>query len=66
VDQELLIYLMEEDIVSQKQFVKGFDRTFSIMSDLVLDQPAAPAIVEALTCKAIEDKVLPDGYFFPH
>ena len=57
---------MEEDIVSQKQFVKGFDRTFSILSDLVLDTPAAPQLVQEFAKRAIEDCVLPSGYSFPH
>lgn len=63
---ELLQYLMEEDIVSRKQFVKGFDRTFSILSDLVLDTPNAPQLVEAFAQRAITDNVLPENYSFPH
>jgi programmed cell death protein 4 len=62
----LLQYLMEEDIVSQKQFVKGFDRTFSILSDLVLDTPNAQTLVKEFADRAIADCVLPKSYSFPH
>ena len=64
--QALLQYLMEEDIVSQRQFVKGFDRSFSILSDLVLDTPAAPQLIQDFAQRAIADCVLPSSYSFPH
>ena len=56
---------MEEDIVSQKQFVRGFDRTFSIVSDLALDTPAAGRMIEEYAQRAMEDRVLPANYAIP-
>jgi hypothetical protein len=55
---------MEDDVVSRKQFVMGFDRTFSMISDLILDTPNARKLIEEFVHRAVEDHVLPSNYTF--
>lgn len=57
---QLLNYLVEQDVISQPQCIKGFRRVYGIMSDLVLDTPNAPTLVDAFTERAITQGVLPE------
>jgi programmed cell death protein 4 len=55
----LLEYLVKEEMVSQAQATKGFRRIYGIISDLILDTPNAPSLVNEFTQRAIEAEVLP-------
>lgn len=61
---ELLQHLMEQDMVSRRQFVKGFDRAYAMLADLVLDTPDARALLDAFAERAKADSVLPIEYAF--
>ena len=58
----LLQYLMECGMLSTAQATKGFRRLYSIVDDLALDTPAAAAILDGFTTRAIDDNVLPSDF----
>jgi programmed cell death protein 4 len=59
----LLAYIVNEGTVSQQQCLKGIERIFGIMSDLVLDTPSANTLVQAFVERAVRDSVLPTSVF---
>jgi len=61
----LLKALNERDQLSTQQAVKGFNRLYAIMSDLVLDTPTASSIIAEFTAQAIADGILPAAYSPP-
>ena len=58
----LLTYLMERDQLTTSQASKGFKRLHGMLSELVLDTPTSASILEQFTARALDDKVLPDGF----
>jgi len=56
---ELIAFLVEEDIVSQTQCSKGFGRVYGIVSDLKLDTPNAPILIDEFTRRALKNGSLP-------
>ncbi|CAM9421474.1 unnamed protein product [Ectocarpus sp. 6 AP-2014] len=70
----LLAYLNKNEVISDEQSKKGFDRlheasqakstlkTGRILPDLVLDTPAAPSLLTKFTQQAISDGCLPADY----
>lgn len=58
----LFEYIRVEDTVSTQQFVKGFNRLHAILSDLKLDIPSAPVLLEGFVQRAKASNVLPADY----
>ncbi|CAN0381768.1 unnamed protein product [Ectocarpus sp. 12 AP-2014] len=58
----LLAYLNKNEVISDEQSKKGFDRLHEILPDLVLDTPAAPSLLTKFTQQAISDGCLPADY----
>lgn len=61
----LLAYLVASDVVSQQQFRKGVERLYALLSDLVLDTPNAPALVDEFAERAVKDGCLPADFKRP-
>eukprot|EP00904_Undaria_pinnatifida_P000488 jgi/Undpi1/1043/HiC_scaffold_10.g04506.m1 len=61
----LLVYLNNNEVISDGQIKKGFDRLHEILPDLILDTPAAPTLLEKFTEQAISDGCLPADYIRP-
>ena len=55
----LLVFLVEADMLTTAQAAKGFRRLYSIVDDLVLDAPSAPAVLDQFRQRAVSDGVLP-------
>jgi len=55
----LFMHLANTKVFSSQQFVLGFQKIFTIMSDLVLDTPNALAIANKFVNMAIEEKLVP-------
>lgn len=55
----LLLFLVEKDMLTQAQAVKGFKRLFDRVDDLVLDAPNARQVLAKYTAWAIQEKMLP-------
>ena len=55
----LFVHLAEIKMFSSQQFVLGFQKIFSIMSDLILDTPNALAIANKFVNMAIQEKLVP-------
>jgi programmed cell death protein 4 len=58
----LLQYLMECDMLSTAQAIKGFHRLHDIVDDLALDTPAAASILQGFVDRAISDQVIPETF----
>ena len=61
----LLDHLVAKEVVSEAQCVKGFDRLFSLVPDLILDCPTAPAALAGFTERAVAGGALPRNYRAP-
>lgn len=55
----LLTYMHKNEILSQYQLVKGFEKVNRILPDLVLDTPGAAAIISGFETRARQDNILP-------
>jgi programmed cell death protein 4 len=62
---KLLHYLMERDLLTERQAVQGFNRLYALSKDLALDSPTAAKVIDDFAARAIEDSVLPAGYTSP-
>lgn len=58
----LLAFLVAEDVLSTQQVLMGFKRVRSVIGDLELDTPTAPAILAEFEKKAIQDGILPANF----
>ena len=58
----LLAYLVERDLLTKQQAVKGFTRLHDLLPDLKLDAPNAPTVLAYLTNQAVGDGVLPENF----
>lgn len=58
----LLDYLVREQVFSQGQIIQGFDRLKLVLSDLKLDVPAAPAMMEGVLSRGIVSGIIPTNY----
>jgi len=58
----LLAHLQANELVSSEQLKKGLDRTYEVMSDLVLDTPNAKEIVAKFEERAKASNLLPSDY----
>ena len=58
----LLSYLVERDLLTKQQAIKGFTRLHDLLPDLGLDVPDAPRVLAFVTNQAIVDGVLPDDF----
>ncbi|CAM9340282.1 unnamed protein product [Ascophyllum nodosum] len=58
----LLAYLNSNEIISDGQILKGFNRLYEILPDLVLDTPSAPSLVDMFAKQAKADGCLPPDY----
>lgn len=58
----LLKYLVNNEVISSTQAAQGFDRLYGSLSDLKLDTPSAPAIVNKFRDQAIADQVIASDY----
>jgi programmed cell death protein 4 len=61
----LFKFLHSNDVLSTTQLKKGFDRCYSLLDDLKLDNPAAPDFLKAFVEAAMKDKCLEEGYTPP-
>jgi programmed cell death protein 4 len=59
---KLLAYLSFTRLLTQDQAVKGFNRLFGKLSDLILDVPLAKPILEGFVSRAIKDDVVPKDF----
>lgn len=58
----LLDYLVREQVLSQGQITKGFDRLKLVLGDLKLDVPAAPTLMQGVLSRGIASGILPTNY----
>lgn len=61
----LLIFLIEKDMLTQAQAVKGFKRLFDRVDDLVLDSPNARQVLAKYTAWAVQENMLPATFKGP-
>jgi programmed cell death protein 4 len=58
----LYAYLVERDLLTVGQAVKGFTRLHDLLSDLILDAPASGAVLAYMTNESIVAGVLPGDF----
>jgi programmed cell death protein 4 len=60
----LFIYMIEQDILTKQQTIKGFHRLYDRLDDLILDVPTAGATLAMYSAWAIEENILPADFKF--
>lgn len=61
----LLDALTQKESLSSAQAVRGFNRLYSLLPDLVLDTPSAGIMLKSFTLRAVKSGVLPANYAPP-
>ena len=56
------MYLVQIDLLSNQQLVKGFNKVYSIMDDLILDVPNTLSLVQEFVDRAKKDGILLADY----
>eukprot|EP00605_Chrysophyceae_sp_TOSAG23-4_P001022 GSChrysophyteH1.ASY1.ANO1.1123.1 assembled CDS len=60
----LLIYLVEKDMITTGQAVKGFKRIHDRLDDLILDIPTAGSALAKFSAWAVQEDLLPRDFSF--
>lgn len=58
----LLAYLVTQEIVSEEQLRKGFERFKLVIDDVALDIPNAPKLFQGIVAHAKSDGILPSNF----
>jgi len=59
---QLLCFLVERDLLTKQQAVKGFTRLHDLLPDLLLDAPDAARVLAFVTNQAVVEGVLPENF----
>ena len=56
---DLISFMVDDEVISHHQCSKGFQRVYGILSDLRLDTPNAPVLLDEMTKAALDSGSLP-------